>query len=69
MPWHTHTHTHTHTDTHTHTQVMDNKTMELDTVKLVDICKDLSQALAYLHAQVGCSTVSAHMHLVQPLHK
>eukprot|EP00967_Tisochrysis_lutea_P118705 scaffold193114_cov23-Tisochrysis_lutea.AAC.1 len=31
--------------------VMDNKTMELDAVKLLDICKDLAQALAYLHAQ------------------
>uniref|UniRef100_A0A7S3VR18 Guanylate cyclase domain-containing protein n=1 Tax=Dunaliella tertiolecta TaxID=3047 RepID=A0A7S3VR18_DUNTE len=33
------------------TSVMDNKTMELDAVKMLDICKDLAQALAYLHAQ------------------
>uniref|UniRef100_A0A7S3VQK9 Guanylate cyclase domain-containing protein n=1 Tax=Dunaliella tertiolecta TaxID=3047 RepID=A0A7S3VQK9_DUNTE len=31
--------------------VMDNKTMELDAVKMLDICKDLAQVLAYLHAQ------------------
>ncbi|KAF5832728.1 hypothetical protein DUNSADRAFT_11278 [Dunaliella salina] len=31
--------------------VMDNKLMELDALKMLDICKDLAQALAYLHAQ------------------
>jgi len=45
--------------------------MMLDVVKQLDICKDLSQALAYLHAQVSlcvlaCTHVSTHVSLCVP---
>lgn len=35
------------------TQLLETQTMEIGTVKALDITKDLARALAYLHSQVG----------------
>jgi hypothetical protein len=45
---------------------MENETLQLDTVKELEIMKDVAQALAYLHAQVraavGLDSLTLHCH-------